>query len=362
MIHQEKRPPEVREKDIIKCIAAGEYHTHFLKSDNTLWATGSNSSGQLGDGTTTSRYSPVKVFTEVDSIICGGYSTFVIRNDKTLWAAGYNKYGRLGLGDTLNRKSFTQIADVNNIKAISSGGRGWYGYTMIINADGTLCGTGYNYYFSPKYLEPKTLRFTQIPDIPKMIKVCTGGNHTIALQSVNRLWGFCYNNYGQLGLGDDVYPENKFIELPGVSDIYEIVAGYYSTFIIKNDYSLWAAGLNDEGQLGDGTIINRHSFVKIMDSVITVSAGWFHTLILKYDNTLWAVGDNSQGSLGIGSIKNTATPVKVLDNVKCVATGYSHSIVLKNDNSVWGTGRNFYGQLGLGNREDRISFTEIIFK
>ena len=351
------------EKVTIKCIAAGSYYSHFITSDNTLWATGDNQYGQLGDGTTTNRLSPVKVFEEADSVICGEYSTFVIRNDKTIWTTGNNQYGQLGLGDTLNRTSFTQILDMKNVKAISSGGY----HTMIIKADGTLCGTGSNWAYSLGLhdRDRKIRRFTEIPDIPAMTKVCTGDRHTIALQSVNKLWGVGSNNYGQLGLGGD---ENKdcqqFIEVPGVSDIMKITAGSSSTFIIKNDNYLWAAGYNYKGNLGDGTFAHRNLFVKIMGSVTTVSSGASHTFILKNDNSLWAVGNKQYGKFGNGSTEttHTATPVKVLDNVKDVKTGFNHSIVLKNDNTVWGAGANTHGQLGLGDKNYRIFFRIITFK
>ncbi len=42
-------------------IDAGGFHAVALKTDGTLWAWGNNDHGQLGDGTTTERYSPVKI-------------------------------------------------------------------------------------------------------------------------------------------------------------------------------------------------------------------------------------------------------------------------------------------------------------
>ena len=87
---------------------AGGIHSFSLKRDDTLWAWGANSYGQLGLGDTTNRMSPVQVGTETEwkSVSAGLYHTLAIKNDGTLWVSGRNNGGQLGLGDLLN--SFSQ--------------------------------------------------------------------------------------------------------------------------------------------------------------------------------------------------------------------------------------------------------------
>jgi sugar lactone lactonase YvrE len=55
----------------VRTIAGGFYHSLALKNDDTLWAWGKNEFGELGDGTTTNRSTPVRVLSEVQAIAGG---------------------------------------------------------------------------------------------------------------------------------------------------------------------------------------------------------------------------------------------------------------------------------------------------
>ena len=76
--------------------------------------------------------------------------------------------------------------------------------------------------------------------------------------------------------------------------------------------------------------------------------------MLKRDGSVWTAGRNIYGALGDESKTDSTRFKKVIDSgVKAVATGYSHTAVLKQDGSVWATGRNHLGQLGDGTTTDR---------
>jgi len=82
-------------------VSAGNQHTVGIREDGTLWAWGNNSSGRLGDGTTTARNTPVQVGNaEWESVRAGNLHTAGIRTDGTFWAWGSNANGRTGLGLT----------------------------------------------------------------------------------------------------------------------------------------------------------------------------------------------------------------------------------------------------------------------
>ena len=66
-------------------------------------------------------------------------------------------------------------------------------------------------------------------------------------------------------------------------------------------------------KLGDGTTTDRHTPVKIMDNVASVSAGHYHTLITKTDGSLWACGHNNYGQIGDGTTTDRLIPVKILE-------------------------------------------------
>jgi uncharacterized repeat protein (TIGR02543 family) len=83
---------------------------------------------------------------------------------------------------------------------------------------------------------------------------------------------------------------------------------------LKADGTVWAWGDNEDGQLGDGTTIDRHTPVQVLDlnGVTAVSAGWDYSLALKGDGSVWAWGLNEDGQLGDGTSSIfQLTPVQV---------------------------------------------------
>jgi alpha-tubulin suppressor-like RCC1 family protein len=98
-------------------IAPGDGHALAVKTDGTLWAWGSNSSGRLGDGTTTNRSSPVQIgalttWSKVSVMAYG--SSAGIKTDGTLWTWGKGQYGATGHANQTNYSSPVQVGDLTN--------------------------------------------------------------------------------------------------------------------------------------------------------------------------------------------------------------------------------------------------------
>ena len=96
----------------VKQIACGFRHVIIIKNDGSVWGCGDNASGQLGLNDTDNRTTFTQVTTninnDVNQIACGTH-TFILKNDDSVWACGFNTDGQLGLGDTTDRTIFTQI-------------------------------------------------------------------------------------------------------------------------------------------------------------------------------------------------------------------------------------------------------------
>jgi alpha-tubulin suppressor-like RCC1 family protein len=162
-------------------ISAGAAHGVYVKSDGALWAMGANNYGQLGDGTTVTRPTPVQIATGVRQASAGGYTdgdnyghTVFVKTDDTLWATGRNNHGQLGNGLTTNSVMPIQVA------------------TGVTKAYG-------------------------------------GALHTVFLKTDNTVWSMGYNGYGQLG-------DNTTVDrgTPAQFDVNAtaITAGGYHTLII----------------------------------------------------------------------------------------------------------------------------------
>lgn len=95
----------------VVAVAAGPQHNLALRSDGTVWAWGSNQSGQLGDGTTIARPTPVQVtgLADVVAVAAGQYYSLALKSDGTVWAWGQNHDGLLGDGTTTDRLRPVQV-------------------------------------------------------------------------------------------------------------------------------------------------------------------------------------------------------------------------------------------------------------
>jgi alpha-tubulin suppressor-like RCC1 family protein len=126
-------------------LAGGQHHCAAIKTDGTLWTWGENSTGQLGDGTTTYRTNPIQVGTATDwlDVSVGTRYTIATKNNFSLWSWGYNYSGQLGNGTSGNNSNVfipTQVGTSLDASKIAAGGY----HVLVKNEDGFIRGTGSN--------------------------------------------------------------------------------------------------------------------------------------------------------------------------------------------------------------------------
>ena len=177
-------------------------------------------------------------------------------------------------------------------------------------------------------------------------KFAIGTAHSLIIKTDNTLWGAGWNVFGQLG--DGTTDTAKIIPVQVMTDVMEVSGGRRHSQILKTDKTLWATGRNNFGQLGDGTNTDRNTPVQIMADVRDISVGSSYSLMLRTDNTLWATGRNDYGQLCDGTNSARNTPVQVMTNTLDMEAGYEHTLILKTDHTLWVAGRNKQGQLGDG--------------
>jgi len=340
-------------------LEGGIFHSTRLKQDGTVWVWGYNDYGQLGDGTTTQRSSPVQVpgLSGVTALTAGGYYTLALRQDGTVRAWGRNDNGQLGDGTTTQRSSPVQVPGLSGITAITAG----YSYTVALRQDGTLWAWGYNGYgqlgdgTTTQRASPM-----QVPGLSGVAAVAAGNDHTVALRQDGTVWAWGRNVYGQLGDGNTSQRASP-VQVPGLSGVTAIAAGNDHTVALRQDGTLWAWGNNIYGGLGDGTTTQRASPVQVpgLSGITAITAGDSYTVALHQDGTVWAWGHNSNGQLGDGTTTPRASPVQVLSGVTTLAAGMYHTLALRQDGTLWAWGHNGYGQLGDGTTASRSSPVQV---
>ena len=306
----------------VRYIAAGEGHSVILRNDGSLWGAGDSSFGELGlDGGSLSTFTRLSAdgapISGVSAVSAGNNSSFFISGDNSLWAAGFNNSGELGLGNQDIQFSFTRVESAGlNVRAIASGMR----HTVLLMNDGT---------------------------------VWVAGN----------------NLNGQLGLGD-TEDRAYFTELRDAgSGIIAVAAGNYHTVILGNDGSVWAAGSNFWGQLGQPDPGNSLTLTRLNDAngnpitnVRQIAARGDMTLLLTAAGSLLLAGNytdpQAMQDMVLGDTVPAASPAFAplpveqgaaanLGEIQKIALGYTSIYVIDSNGRLWAAGSNRYGQLML---------------
>lgn len=240
----------------VEQVSLGEYHSGAITEDGSLWMWGWNQDGQLGDGTTEEKHTPVKVMENVKMISLGELHSGAIKEDGSLWMWGYDQWGQLG--DGTNDKVKDELTPVKVMEKVKSVSLGDF-YSGAIKEDGSLW-----------------------------------------------MWGD--NGYGQLGDGTT---EEKHTPVKIMENVKNVNLGVECSGAITEDGNLWMWGANGKGQLGDGTNEDKNTPVKFMENIKSVNLGAHDSGVIKEDGSLWMWGSNSHGMLGNGTIVDSMYPINI---------------------------------------------------
>lgn len=319
-------------------VAAGGYHSFYIRRDGTLLGFGRNDLGQLGLSPNGNRLLPVPITGAVTAVAGNEYHSMFLKADGSLWATGKNASGELGYPTNENRMTPKQVAA--NVQAVATG----TAHSLWINTDGSLWATGANHY--GQLGDGSTAQRTTAVQITGNVKaIAAASTHSLLLKHDGTLWAMGRNHLGQLGDGTTT---DRSTPVAIASSVASIAAGYDYSLFIKTDGTMFAMGRNAESQLGDGSMTNRSVPTQVATGVLSASAGVDHTLFLKTDGTLWGMGRNDYGQVGDGTTINRATPVQIATDVASFSAGSQHGFYLLKSGALFAYGRNDYGQLGNG--------------
>jgi len=300
----------------VSAVAAGTEHSLIVKTDGSLWATGKNESGQLGDNTNETRDTWFKVVdANVTAVFAASRHSLFLKTDGTLWGMGKN-YGGI-LGDGTETDSLVPVqSNISNVVSFSAE----YSRSFAVKTDGSLWKTKSN----------AANGWEQLVDA-NVTAVESGHSHTTFTKTDGSLWTIGYSTYGQLGDGAYARRDSNPERVMDSGVVSSDAGGHHSVFA-KTDGSLWAMGSNDSGQFGSGDTSNPKHPVEVLPSGVAAGNPSKFGYVLKSDGALL-----NQGSAHIShGPSNSATPSEYLPSgVLQVANPYLKLVYLKDDGSLW---------------------------
>ena len=393
----------------VAAIAAGGSHTCALTTDGAVKCWGHNASGQLGDGSTTTRLIPVPVSglaSGVAAITAGSGHTCALTTGGGIKCWGSNMYGQLGISMMFESSTIpVQVGYMwSGVTTVSAGaghtcaltleggakcwGNNWYGqigdgtttnqstpvdviglgsgvgsilagstHTCALTTNGEAQCWGSNWYgqLGDGTLIDRSTPAAVIGLDSGLVTISLGDYHTCGLTVYGRVKCWGSNEFGALGNGRMPKNRNEPVPVSGlVSGVSAIDAGSKHNCVLTAVGAVHCWGGNNRGQLGDGTIGNNSSPVAVSElgsGVAAISAGWFHTCGLTTGGGVKCWGSNEFGQLGDGTKIDRHTSIDVFglnSGVVAIAAGHGHSCALSTDGGVMCWGTNLSGQLGDG--------------
>ncbi|HEV3232011.1 MAG TPA: fibronectin type III domain-containing protein, partial [Candidatus Dormibacteraeota bacterium] len=236
-------------------ISSSNFDNLAVEADGSVWAWGDDRYGQLGNGTasTTPTTTPTQVtgLTNVVRVSSGWYfHELALKSDGTLWAWGLNRRGQLGDGTTTNRSTPVQTTATgfSNIVAIATGSE----FSLAMTSDGKGWSWGSENYGALGYTGGGGTP-TQIPNLSTISGLATGEYHSLSLNAdaTASAWGM--NANGELGnssnFGTTADNDTPTV-IAGLSSLSALAGGDFHSLGLKQNGTLWAWGRDDSGQLG----------------------------------------------------------------------------------------------------------------
>ena len=343
--------PGVVNAPAITSLSLGAEHSCYVR-EGTVWCSGANTHGQLGNGTTvrTVYFSP-SLMTNAASVSSGGHRTCAVALDRTVWCWGllHTVPDPVNAPDTIAKVAVpvptqTSVTDAQSVVVSPD-------HVCVTKTDRTLWCWGANKYGQ---LGNGTTIASVVPvqsRISQVVAADAGALHTCAVRASGSVWCWGSNRYHQLGRSSTT--SRAVPTYVPVVRAASVSTGAAFTCIVTTTQRASCWGRNNFGQLSTSSGSSRFRPVTSpRTGIVALDTGAEFACARTVAGTTWCWGRNRYGQLGNGSYIARATAQKVNPHslvglLGSVATGDSHACGTSATNSsMWCWGLNSSGQLG----------------
>jgi alpha-tubulin suppressor-like RCC1 family protein len=343
----------------VTAIATGAMHACALFNTGKVKCWGSNSAGQLGDGTYQSRSTPAEVpgLENVTAIAAGGSHTCALLADGAVKCFGDNFYGQLGDGTLDKRWTPTPVSGLKDAVSIAAGDE----HTCAITKEKKAKCWGKNLYSRlGSGIADRVLKTpVDVIDLGgEPLSIAPGYEHTCAVIEPGRVQCWGHNADEQVGDGttiDRKVPTDVTDLKPGV---VSVATGFANSCALTEAKSVICWGWNGWQDYSS----EMRGIDGLDKNISAVAVGIDHICGLTQEGKVKCTGGNEHGQLGNGTTRSVdaAKTAKGLDHVKAIAVNMYYSCALTDDKSIYCWGQNNSGQLGNGTSTDSSTPVEVI--
>lgn len=332
-------------------LAAGVSHTCALTPTGQAYCWGMNSGGELGDGTNTSRTVPVAVVGGLTfvSIDVGPAQSCGLTSQGIAYCWGHNFLGHLGDGTTVNRNVPVPVSGGLRFASMSVG----YSTCGVTTAGQAYC-WGHN---SNGELGDGTFTTRTAPVLVSggltFSSISNGAGHTCAITNIGK--AYCWGRGFLIGDGTSSLSSWRTapVAVSGGLTFSSVSANDGHTCGLTTDGKAYCWGSNVNGQLGDGTTIQRSVPVQVAGGLTfaSVTMGRAHACGLTVTGEAYCWGSNSFGELGDGTSGTYRTvPARTAVGLTfgSLSAGYFYTCGVTTDSQSYCWGSNRFGVLGNG--------------
>ena len=316
-------------------ISAGSYHTCSVFDDGSVRCWGSNEFGQLGDGTTIERTTAVTVDlgqgVSALGISSGESHTCAVLNDRSVKCWGQNSNGQLGDGTTEDRSSpVLSKMGGEDVTLVSAGS---YHTCAITSIRTVMCwGDNWNGQLGDGTNHDRTTPVEiSIPNNGSAVTLDAGAMHTCMGINDGSMFCWGYNAYGQLGNGGNANANSPTtVPLSANQLLSSVQVGLFHSCALFDSGEVACWGNNGNGQLGDGSLTSGTvpAIVNLGDNASSISVGQRHSCAILVDASLHCWGANDAGQIGDGTSSNRDSPANIdlghgsKEQLPCAAGSY----------------------------------------